>query len=154
MLGDCGGQLFVLGVLHEEIIAIANIVRQKIGGSFAASVFKPLHDLIMGDCKLVYADVTGVSTLLIRRPFRRHNPSRGRKHRPWRGGKRLRRSDSVGGERSCLSDREWRQASVPVGAILPAHHFRAPSCRSMGNPQSGYSNPCVRHDQRSVQARG
>ena len=40
------------------------------------------------DCQLVFAYLRGARTLPVRRSFRQHSLSRGRKHRPWRGGMR------------------------------------------------------------------
>jgi len=53
------------------------------------------------DCQLVFAYLRGARPLPVRRSFRQHSLSRGRKHRSWRGGMRWRRVDSVVGEKRC-----------------------------------------------------
>ncbi|QIE48161.1 transposase (plasmid) [Pseudohalocynthiibacter aestuariivivens] len=51
------------------------------------------------DCQLVFAYLRGARPLPVRRSFRQHSLSRGRKHRTLRGGMRRRRVDSVVGEK-------------------------------------------------------
>lgn len=58
-------------------------------------------DTSRGDCQLVFAYLRGARPLPVRRSFRQHSLSRGRKHRSWRGGMRWRRVDSVVGEKRC-----------------------------------------------------
>ena len=53
------------------------------------------------DCQLVFAYLRGARPLPVRRSFRQHSLSRGRKHRTWRVGMRWRRVGSVVGEKRC-----------------------------------------------------
>ncbi|MEO9778941.1 MAG: transposase [Sedimentitalea sp.] len=65
-------------------------------------VFKqPLRQTqgFMRDCQLVFAHLRGARPLPVRRTFRQHSLSRGRKHRTWRAGIRWRRVDGVVGEK-------------------------------------------------------
>ena len=72
-----------------------------------STAFRPLDDAALnanpfrGDCQLVFAYLRGARPLPVRRSFRQHSLSRGRKHRSWRGGMRWRRVDSVVGEKRC-----------------------------------------------------
>ena len=86
----------LLGHLYHETRGIRREIFQK-----RHNIYYSLRDDTAWDCPLVFAYLSEARPLPVRRSYRQHSHSRGRKHRTLRGGVRRRRVDSVVGEKRC-----------------------------------------------------
>ncbi|TKW65396.1 MAG: hypothetical protein DI616_14570 [Paracoccus denitrificans] len=109
-VGEAGRALLALEVATGAPVHYVDCDWRSTGGTVAGladRLAERIHDEIPGydgpegDCQLVFAYLRGARPLPVRRSFRQHSLSRGRKHRTLRGGMRRRRVDSVVGEKRC-----------------------------------------------------